>query len=64
MSTIAETLLDRLAVPPQGGPAWVAELRARAADVLRQSGLPHKKLEAWRFTPVAPSGWPIWDPPP
>jgi Fe-S cluster assembly protein SufD len=52
MSTIAETLLDRIAASPRGGPAWVAELRERAARSLEQTGFPHKKVEAWRFTPI------------
>jgi Fe-S cluster assembly protein SufD len=52
MSTIAETLLDRISVLPQGNPAWVAELRERAASSLKETGFPHKKVEAWRFTPI------------
>ena len=34
------------------GPEWLRALRGRAADVLRTQGLPTKKTEAWRFTPV------------
>ncbi|MBT8464967.1 MAG: Fe-S cluster assembly protein SufD [Myxococcales bacterium] len=34
------------------GPDWLRTLRARAAETLRQQGLPSKRTEAWRFTPV------------
>jgi len=34
------------------GPEWLRALRERAADTLRADGLPTKKTEAWRFTPV------------
>jgi Fe-S cluster assembly protein SufD len=34
------------------GPEWLRALRARAAGTLRATGLPTKKTEAWRFTPV------------
>lgn len=37
-----------------GGPGWLTELRRSAAMHLRDQGLPTKKTEAWRFTPVAP----------
>jgi Fe-S cluster assembly protein SufD len=37
-----------------GGPGWLTELRRTAAAHLRDRGLPTKKTEAWRFTPVAP----------
>lgn len=34
------------------GPDWLRTLRTRAAETLRQQGLPTKRTEAWRFTPV------------
>lgn len=34
------------------GPEWLRALRARAAEKLRATGLPTKRTEAWRFTPV------------
>jgi Fe-S cluster assembly protein SufD len=38
----------------RGAPPWLADLRARAISSLRTGGLPHKKVESWRFTPIAP----------
>lgn len=52
MSTPAsQTLLASL---PEAfdGPTWLRSIRERAADALRAGGLPTKKTEAWRFTPV------------
>ncbi len=47
-----QTLLDSLPEDFQSDPTWLRELRGRAADSLRATGLPTKKTEAWRFTPV------------
>ena len=38
--------------PRSGGPKWLEELRAGAAERLREGGFPGKKHEAWRFTSV------------
>ncbi|HSN83020.1 MAG TPA: Fe-S cluster assembly protein SufD [Polyangiales bacterium] len=46
------TLLGSLPASFDTGPEWLRALRARAADALREKGLPTKKTEAWRFTPV------------
>jgi Fe-S cluster assembly protein SufD len=46
LSEIPETL--------PAGPAWLGQIREGAADAVRTGGLPHKKVEAWRFTPVRP----------
>jgi Fe-S cluster assembly protein SufD len=32
------------------GAAWLCELRSRAADQLKENGLPHRKDEAWKYT--------------
>jgi Fe-S cluster assembly protein SufD len=40
--------------PREGGPAWLAEARARVAKELAQEGFPTPKTEAWRFTPARP----------
>jgi len=37
---------------PSGGPEWLASLRRDASESLRRGGLPGKRDEAWRFTPV------------
>jgi Fe-S cluster assembly protein SufD len=50
--TSRQTLLRTLPSSFDTGPAWLRALRARAADALRTAGLPTKKTEAWRFTPV------------
>ncbi len=36
------------------GPDWINEIRRRSLDRLEEIGLPHHKLEAWRFTNVEP----------
>lgn len=50
--TARQTLLRSLPASFETGPEWLRSLRARAADALREQGLPTKKTEAWRFTPV------------
>lgn len=52
MTQERKKLLDSLPSSFDTGPAWLRSTRGQAADVLRQSGLPNKKTEAWRFTPV------------
>ena len=47
-----QTLLGSLPTSFDAGPEWLRELRGRAADALREQGLPTKRTEAWRFTPV------------
>lgn len=37
-----------------GAPAWLRELRQRAADRFQHLGFPTPRHEDWRFTPVAP----------
>jgi Fe-S cluster assembly protein SufD len=34
------------------GPPWLNELREKAADQLKENELPHRKLEAWKYTPM------------
>jgi len=47
-----QTLLRSLPTSFDAGPEWLRALRSRAADALRHQGLPDKRTEAWRFTPV------------
>ncbi len=47
-----QTLLQSLPASFDAGPEWLRAERQRAADLLRRDGLPSKKTEAWRFTPV------------
>lgn len=47
-----QKLLQSLPASFETGPAWLRSLRERAAGTLRTQGLPTKKTEAWRFTPV------------
>jgi Fe-S cluster assembly protein SufD len=47
-----QTLLGSLPSSFETGPEWLRALRGRAADTLREQGLPTKRTEAWRFTPV------------
>ena len=39
---------------PGGRTPWVAALRGAAAEHFAATGLPHRKLEAWRYTDLAP----------
>lgn len=52
MTTEAKALLDTVPASFVSGPEWLRSLRSRAADALREQGLPTKKTEAWRFTPL------------
>jgi Fe-S cluster assembly protein SufD len=46
-----EGLRDHL---PGGRTPWVAKLRADAAERFRAQGLPGRRVEAWRYTDLAP----------
>ena len=37
-----------------GEPAWLAALRREARDAFAATGLPHVRMEEWRYTNVAP----------
>jgi Fe-S cluster assembly protein SufD len=37
---------------PPGGPGWLTTVRERAAGEFRQHGLPDRKTEAWKYTPM------------
>lgn len=52
MTTTSQTLLDSVPGSFESGPEWLRAVRNRAAGALREGGLPTKKTEAWRFTPV------------
>lgn len=47
-----QTLLGSLPSSFETGPRWLRALRGRAAQALREQGLPTKRTEEWRFTPV------------
>ncbi len=47
-----QTLLASLPSSFDTGPDWLRALRGRASEALREQGLPTKRTEAWRFTPV------------
>ncbi|MGD8608759.1 MAG: Fe-S cluster assembly protein SufD [Myxococcales bacterium] len=47
-----QTLLASLPSSFDAGPPWLRLLREHATKTLRERGLPTKKTEAWRFTPV------------
>ncbi|MEM8606547.1 MAG: Fe-S cluster assembly protein SufD [Myxococcota bacterium] len=52
MTAEPQTLLESLPRAFDAGPQWLRSVRESAADALRTGGLPTKKTEAWRFTPV------------
>ncbi len=45
--------LETAAVAAAGGPDWLARLRHGAASAFRSGGLPHRKVEAWKYAPLA-----------
>ena len=55
MSNLAERWSEVL-TPAIGGegfaPAWLSDLREAAAGQFRAAGLPHRKVEAWKYTPM------------
>jgi Fe-S cluster assembly protein SufD len=36
------------------GPGWLQQIRAQALEQFNRQGLPHAKLEAWKYTNVKP----------
>ena len=53
MSTLAEKWTEALAATPPGpAPSWLRELRDEAGVQFRAGGLPHRKVEAWKYTPL------------
>ena len=50
MTPLEESLQRALAAGVAGGPDWLREVRDRGAKGFRAAGLPHGKLEDWRFT--------------
>jgi Fe-S cluster assembly protein SufD len=52
-TSLADRWSDALAaLQPASGPAWLQSLRQNAAGHFRASGLPHRKVEAWKYTPL------------
>ncbi|MDH5493784.1 MAG: Fe-S cluster assembly protein SufD [Myxococcales bacterium] len=45
-------LLEALPLPSSTEPSWLSTRRQAAAEALRAHGLPTRKDEAWRFTPL------------
>jgi Fe-S cluster assembly protein SufD len=53
MSTLAERWTGALAATaPSPAPGWLRDLRDKAAGQFRVGGLPHRKVEAWKYTPL------------
>jgi Fe-S cluster assembly protein SufD len=50
MTPLEESLQRALAAGVAGGPDWLREVRDRGARGFRAAGLPHGKIEEWRFT--------------
>jgi Fe-S cluster assembly protein SufD len=40
------------AIEPAPGPEWLQPLRRKAADEFDRTGLPNRKTEAWKYTPM------------
>ncbi|RPH99547.1 MAG: Fe-S cluster assembly protein SufD [Lysobacterales bacterium] len=53
MTTLAEKWTEALAATtPSPAPTWLRELRDKAGMQFRAGGLPHRKVEAWKYTPL------------
>lgn len=52
--TGSKTLIEHLPAAALPGPAWLVGVREQAAQTLRERGLPHRKVEAWRTVPLKP----------
>ena len=53
VGNVADRWSDALAaLPPGPVPDWLQALRQTAAGQLRASGLPHRKVEDWKYTPM------------
>jgi Fe-S cluster assembly protein SufD len=50
VTPLEESLRRALSAGASSGPAWLADVRGRAAASFAAAGLPHAKLEEWRFT--------------
>ncbi len=50
MTPLEQSLQAALAAGVAGGPDWLREVRDRGARGFRAAGLPHGKIEEWRFT--------------
>jgi Fe-S cluster assembly protein SufD len=50
----AEPLLRRLEGQPAGEPAALSAARARARERFLRHGLPHRRVEAWKYTDLRP----------
>lgn len=49
-----DSLLARCAIPTNPVPDWLAAARGRAASWATERGLPTRKDEDWKYTPLAP----------
>lgn len=49
-----DQLLKQQSEMGKTGPAWLQELRAQGLQQFQRQGLPHAKLEAWKYTNVKP----------
>lgn len=52
--TPASESLAAAFTPTAGEPAWLVEARGRGLSAFRSAGLPTTRLEAWRYTSLAP----------
>lgn len=52
MASTPQPLLQSVPGSFVGQPEWLQSIRSQAAGLLQAQGLPSKKTEAWRFTPV------------
>ena len=52
LSTADKWILEYQALDQSAGPDWMQSLRENAAKQLSASGLPHRKIEEWKYTPL------------
>jgi len=56
-AAVKESLVEKWSeefrsLPPGSGPDWLGALKSRAAQQLAISGLPDRKIEDWKYTPL------------
>ena len=51
-SSLAGRWSESLALTGGQGPEWLEAVRARGAEAFKEAGLPDRKVENWRYTPL------------
>jgi Fe-S cluster assembly protein SufD len=53
MQNLTERWVEQVSrLPSPDGPEWLNAARSGALEAFARSGLPHRKVEAWKYTPI------------